>query len=161
MQDLDYRRKIICDRLKLVEHLTDIYRPLVFTNGCFDILHRGHLDYLTRAAAFGKGLIVGVNDDNSVRRLNKGEGRPVNCLRDRIEVLAGLECIDYVVPFHEDTPLELIKLIQPDHLVKGGDWPTDQIVGGNFVSTNGGRVHSLPVRYPLSTSKLIRRLRNT
>ena len=161
MQDLDYTRKIICDRLKLVECLPDIYRPLVFTNGCFDILHRGHLDYLTRAATFGKCLIVGVNDDNSIRRLNKGEGRPVNRLRDRIAVLAGLGCIDYVVPFHEDTPLELIKLIQPDHLAKGGDWPTDQIVGGNFVLTNGGQVHSLPVQYPLSTSKLIRRLRNT
>jgi len=161
MRLLDYKGKILCDRSKLVEQLQNFCRPFVFTNGCFDILHRGHLDYLTRSAALGKCLIVGVNDDNSVRRLKKGEGRPVNGLHDRIEMLAGLECIDCVVPFHEDTPLELIQLVKPDHLVKGGDWPTEQIIGGSLVSKNGGQVHSIPFRYPHSTSELIRRIKNS
>ena len=161
MRFLDYKSKIIDDRSKLVEQLRNFCRPLVFTNGCFDILHCGHLDYLTRSAALGKYLLVGVNDDNSVRRLNKDKGRPVNCLRDRIEVLAGLECIDCIGPFHEDTPLELIRLIQPDHLVKGGDWPTDEIIGGKLVSETGGQVHSLPLHYSHSTSELIHRIKNT
>ena len=129
-----------------------------FTNGCFDILHRGHVDYLTRSAALGRFLLVGVNNDNSVRRLNKGAHRPFNLLDDRIAVLAGLECVDYVVPFHEDTPLELIQLVRPDHLVKGGDWQINQIIGGKFVSELGGQVHSLPFSYPHSTSELIRRI---
>jgi rfaE bifunctional protein nucleotidyltransferase chain/domain len=153
--------KIIYDRAQLAERLPDFLRPLVFTNGCFDILHRGHVDYLTRSAALGHFLLVAVNDDNSVRQLNKGEDRPFNVLDDRIAVLAGLECINCVVPFHEETPMDLIQLVRPDHLVKGGDWPKDQIVGGEFVSQLGGQVHSLPFRYPHSTSEFIRRIRES
>jgi rfaE bifunctional protein nucleotidyltransferase chain/domain len=158
VQLLDYTDKIIFDRRQLAERLEDCPRPLVFTNGCFDILHRGHLDYLTRSAALGNFLLVGVNDDASVHRLNKGKDRPFNSLQDRIEILAGLECINCVAPFHEDTPLELIQLVRPDYLVKGGDWSTDQIVGNQFVSENGGHVHSLPFLYPHSTSEFIRRI---
>lgn len=153
--------KIIYDRTQLAQQLSDLLRPLVFTNGCFDILHRGHVDYLTRSAALGRSLLVAVNDDDSSRRLNKGKDRPFNSLDDRIAVLASLECIDCVVPFHEDTPLNLIQLVRPNHLVKGGDWAINQIIGGEFVSQMGGQVHSLPFRYSYSTSKLIRRIRQT
>jgi rfaE bifunctional protein nucleotidyltransferase chain/domain len=158
---LDSTGKIIYSRSQLAERLPSLLRPLVFTNGCFDILHRGHVDYLTRSAALGRFLLVAVNDDDSARRLNKGKGRPFNTLDDRIAILAGLECIDCVVPFHEDTPLDLIQLVRPDHLVKGGDWPTNQIIGGEFVSQLGGQVHSVPVHYPHSTSKIIRQIRKT
>jgi rfaE bifunctional protein nucleotidyltransferase chain/domain len=155
---LDSNRKIIYNRTQLAERLPDLLRPLVFTNGCFDILHRGHVDYLSRSAALGRFLLVAVNDDASTRRLNKGKNRPFNSLDDRIAVLASLECIDCVVPFHEDTPLDLIRLVRPDHLVKGGDWPIKQIIGGEFVSQLGGQVHSVPFRYPHSTSKIIRQI---
>ena len=151
--------KVIYSREQLAERLPNLPRPLVFTNGCFDILHRGHVDYLTRSATLGRFLLVAVNDDDSARRLNKGKDRPFNSLDDRIAVLAGLGCIDCVVPFHEDTPLNLIRLVRPDHLVKGGDWPTNQIIGGEFVSQLGGQVHSVPFRYPNSTSKIIRQIR--
>jgi len=119
------------------------------------------VDYLTRSAALGRCLLVGVNDDDSARRLNKGKDRPFNSLDDRIAVLAGLECIDCVIPFHEDTPLDLIQMVRPDHLVKGGDWPTNQIIGAEFVSQLGGQVHSVPSRHPHSTSKIIRKIRKT
>ena len=158
---MDSTGKIIYSREQLVERLPDLLRPLVFTNGCFDILHRGHVDYLTRSAALGRFLLVAVNDDDSARRLNKGKDRPFNSLDDRIAVLAGLECIDCVVPFHEDTPLDLIQLVRPNHLVKGGDWSTNQIIGGEFVSQIGGQVHSIPFRYPYSTSKIIYQIRKT
>ena len=151
--------KIIKDRKNLAQRLHSFPRPMVFTNGCFDILHRGHVDYLTRSATFGSCLIVGVNDDGSVRRLNKGENRPINCLRDRMEVLAGLECVDWIVPFHEDTPLEIIKLLAPEQLVKGGDWPLEKIVGAKLVIENGGQVHSLQHSYPHSTTKLINQIK--
>ena len=158
---MDSTGKIIYSRAQLAERLPDLLRPLVFTNGCFDILHRGHVDYLTRSAALGRFLLVAVNDDDSARRLNKGKDRPFNSLDDRIAVLAGLECIDCIVPFHEDTPLDLIQLVRPDHLVKGGDWPTNQIIGGEFVSQLGGQVHSIPFRYPHSTTKIIHQIRKT
>lgn len=139
---------------------TNIKRPIVFTNGCFDILHRGHAEYLQRAAQLGKTLIVGVNEDDSVRRLQKGAGRPFNALQDRMALLAALRCVDYVVPFAEDTPLRLIETIQPDHLVKGGDWSTDEIVGSDFVEANGGQVHSLTFRFNRSTTSLIERIQS-
>jgi rfaE bifunctional protein nucleotidyltransferase chain/domain len=158
---LDSTGKIVYGRAQLAEKLPSLLRPLVFTNGCFDILHRGHVDCLARSAALGRYLLVGVNDDDSIRRLKKGKHRPFNSLDDRMAVLASLECVDCVIPFHEDTPLELIQLVRPNHLVKGGDWPKDQIIGGEFVSQLGGQVHSLPYRYPHSTSDFVRRIQQT
>ena len=139
--------------------LARLGRPIVFTNGCFDILHRGHVAYLEEAAQLGKSLIVGVNSDASVKRLNKGADRPINPLDDRMAILAALECVALVVPFDEDTPLELIKRVRPEHLVKGGDWPSAEIVGHDVVQSYGGRVHSIPIRFQRSTSALIARIR--
>ena len=135
-------------------------RPLVFTNGCFDILHRGHVSYLEEAAALGNSLLVAVNSDDSVRRLNKGLDRPINPLADRLAIVAALQSVDLVIPFDDSTPLELIKQIHPDILVKGGDWPLEQIVGATEVIQYGGEVHSIPFRYQRSTTDLIRRIRN-
>lgn len=133
--------------------------PVVFTNGCFDILHRGHIDYLEQAAALGKSLVVGVNSDASVKRLNKGADRPINTLDDRLALLAALECVDWVIPFEQDTPLQLIQTIKPDVLVKGGDWPPDTIVGADVVNAYGGQVHAIPFRFQRSTSSLLDRIR--
>lgn len=134
-------------------------RPLVFTNGCFDILHRGHVQYLQEARTLGAALLVGVNSDESARDLNKGPGRPFNAQADRMAVLAALESVDAVVGFSQPTPLELIRRVQPEHLVKGGDWPADAIVGGQEVLARGGRVHSLEFRFQRSTTELINRIR--
>jgi len=155
----DTRSKIVHSARELADRLPTLARPIVFTNGCFDLLHRGHVDYLERAASLGKTLIVGVNSDESVRRLEKGSERPLNALEDRLALLAALACVSIVVPFDEDTPLALIKVIAPDHLVKGGDWPVERIVGAEEVTARGGRVHSLPFRYNRSTTDLIRRIR--
>lgn len=132
----------------------------MFTNGCFDILHRGHVDYLAQARKLGQSLVVGVNTDASVRRLNKDPSRPLNCLEDRMAVLAALTAVDLVVPFAQDTPLELIKQIGPDHLVKGGDWESSRIVGAETVKARGGKVHSIPVIFQRSTTDLINRIRS-
>jgi rfaE bifunctional protein nucleotidyltransferase chain/domain len=131
----------------------------VFTNGCFDILHRGHVTYLEEAAELGRALVIGVNTDASVRRLAKGDDRPVNPLDDRMAVLAALGCVTLVVPFDEDTPLELIRIVRPDHLVKGGDWAPEKIVGNDFVRAYGGHVHSIPFRFERSTTALLNRIR--
>ncbi|MHB1565589.1 MAG: D-glycero-beta-D-manno-heptose 1-phosphate adenylyltransferase [Acidiferrobacter sp.] len=133
--------------------------PVVFTNGCFDILHRGHVTYLEEARALGGALIVGVNTDLSVRRLGKGDDRPINPLVDRMAVLAALASVSLVVAFDEDTPLRLITALQPDILVKGGDWPVAAIVGAREVEARGGRVVSIPFRFERSTSALIRAIR--
>ena len=143
----------------LDSRLAALPRPIVFTNGCFDILHRGHVTYLAEAAELGKSLVVGVNTDESVRRLNKAPDRPFNSLEDRMAVLAALRCVALVVPFDEDTPLELIKKIRPEHLVKGGDWQVSDIVGNEFVTENGGQVHSIPFRFQRSTTDLVNRIR--
>jgi phosphoheptose isomerase len=135
-------------------------RPLVFTNGVFDLLHRGHVHYLEAARREGACLVVGVNSDASVRRLGKGDDRPLNTLEDRMAVLAGLGAVDYVLPFAEDTPLRLIEALQPDVLVKGGDWAPDAIVGADGVRARGGRVLSIPFAHPLSTTALLKRIRN-
>ena len=132
-------------------------RTVVFTNGCFDLLHAGHVDVLTRARALGDLLIVGLNDDASVARL-KGARRPVTPAAERAYILAGLACVDFVSPFAEDTPLELIKAVLPDVLVKGGDWPVSAIVGGDVVTARGGRVVSLPLAPGLSTTAIIERI---
>jgi rfaE bifunctional protein nucleotidyltransferase chain/domain len=134
-------------------------RPLVFTNGCFDILHRGHVTYLAQARALGAALVVGVNTDESVRRQNKAPDRPVNTLADRMAVLAALESVSLVLPFDEDTPLQLILGLRPDVLVKGGDWPPESIVGAPEVLAWGGQVHSIPFIHQRSTTALIEKIR--
>jgi rfaE bifunctional protein nucleotidyltransferase chain/domain len=151
--------KIVPDRQALPARVAALPRPLVFTNGCFDILHRGHVAYLEEAARLGRSLVIGVNDDASVRRLAKGADRPVNPLEDRMVILAALGCVSLVTPFGEDTPLELIKIVRPDHLVKGGDWPPERIVGNDLVRAYGGAVHSIPFRFERSTTALLARIR--
>ena len=136
-------------------------RPAVFTNGCFDILHRGHVTYLAQARALGACLIVGLNTDASVRRQGKGEARPINPLEDRAAVIAALGCVDLVTWFDADTPLELIVTLRPDVLVKGGDWPEEQIVGGAEVRGWGGRVVSIAFRHDRSTTAVIERIRRS
>ena len=131
---------------------------VVFTNGCFDILHLGHTRYLEQAKKLGDVLVVGLNSDDSVRRL-KGPGRPITPAHERSEMLAALRSVDYVCTFSEDTPLELIKKIKPDILVKGGDWPVEKIAGADFVQQSGGKVLSLPFVERHSTTDIIQRIR--
>ena len=131
---------------------------VVFTNGCFDLLHPGHVRYLTAARALGDVLVVGLNDDDSVRRL-KGRGRPVLRLAERAEVLAGLAAVDHIVPFAEDTPLAVVRALRPDVLVKGADWSEEDIVGRDDVLASGGRVERIPLVAGVSTSEIIRRIR--
>ena len=140
--------------------LNGLPRPLVFTNGCFDILHRGHVTYLQTAATLGAGLVVGVNSDESVRAQGKGEDRPINHLDDRMAILAALEVVSGVIGFGAHTPLDLIIAIKPDHLVKGGDWAVDDIVGAREVRSWGGEVHSIAFEYNRSTTDIIRRIRS-
>ena len=128
---------------------------VVFTNGCFDILHRGHVEYLSKAADMGDVLVVGLNTDASVKRL-KGEGRPVNNEEDRALVLASLSFVDAVVLFGEDTPYELIEAVHPDVLVKGADYKTEEIVGYDIVTSHGGIVDTIPLVNGYSTTKLIK-----
>jgi rfaE bifunctional protein nucleotidyltransferase chain/domain len=132
--------------------------PVVFTNGVFDVLHRGHVAYLARARAEGAALIVGLNGDASVRRLGKGPGRPVNAEADRAFVLAGLECVDAVVLFGEDTPHDLIAALEPDVLAKGADYALDQIVGADLVTARGGRVVRVPLEEGYSTTNLLKKV---
>ncbi|MBX7202669.1 MAG: D-glycero-beta-D-manno-heptose 1-phosphate adenylyltransferase [Bacteroidia bacterium] len=131
---------------------------IVFTNGCFDILHRGHLEYLATAADLGSRLIVGLNEDASVTRL-KGAGRPVNTYADRAFALAALEAVSMVVPFGEDTPEKLIQLVRPDILVKGGDYTVEQIVGAGFVEENGGKVVVINFTEGYSTTRFLNRIK--
>ncbi|MGE4291177.1 MAG: D-glycero-beta-D-manno-heptose 1-phosphate adenylyltransferase [Desulfovibrio sp.] len=138
--------------------LPEGYR-LVFTNGCFDILHPGHVDLLQRARNLGDGLILGLNSDASVRRLGKGAERPLNSEAERAFVLAGLSCVDFIVIFDEDTPLELVRAVRPSVLVKGGDWPVEKIVGREVVQADGGEVVSLPLLAGYSTTALVERIR--
>jgi D-glycero-beta-D-manno-heptose 1-phosphate adenylyltransferase len=152
--------KIVQDPAQLSARLAELARPIVFTNGCFDILHRGHVAYLEEAASFGQSLIIGVNSDASVRRLKKGPGRPVNPLEDRLAILAALGCVSLVIPFDDDTPLALIKQVRPEHLVKGGDWPSEKIVGADVVKATGGQVHSIPFRFDRSTTEFLKRIRS-
>jgi len=130
-------------------------KKIVFTNGCFDILHLGHVEYLNEAKAQGDVLIVAINSDASVRQL-KGPDRPVNNEHDRAQMLLNLKAVDCVQVFTEQTPLEIIKLIRPNVLVKGGDWKPEQIVGSDFVLANGGEVKSLMFKQGYSTSNLIK-----
>ena len=154
----DFERKI-CAPADLAACAADLARPLVFTNGCFDILHRGHATYLAQARALGASLIVGVNTDASVRRLGKGDDRPVNNQQDRMAVLAALQSVSLVTWFDEDTPLNLILACRPDILVKGGDWAPENIVGAREVLGWGGQVHSIPFLFERSTTSTIAKIR--
>lgn len=155
---MESRRKIV-DRNGLSERLAALRTQsarVVFTNGCFDLLHVGHVQYLYEAKGAGDVLIVGINSDDSVRRL-KGATRPLVPESERAEVVAALEMVDLVTIFHEDTPLELITLVQPQVLVKGADWSPDQVVGRAEVEAAGGNVLLVPIRPGVSTTGILRR----
>ncbi len=155
---LAYEAKI-CEPAQLSARLAHLPRPLVFTNGVFDLLHRGHTTYLAQARALGACLLVAVNSDSSVRKLNKGPDRPINTLADRMAVLAALEAVNLVTWFDDDTPLALIQQLAPDVLVKGGDWQVEQIVGGAEVKSRGGSVHSIPFAHVRSTTAMLEKIR--
>ena len=133
----------------------------MFTNGVFDLLHRGHVTYLAQARELGAALLVALNSDASVRRLGKGAGRPVNALEDRMALVAALASVDAVTWFDADTPAALIELVRPDVLAKGGDWPMEKIVGGKETLARGGRVVSIPFEYQRSSTSLLERIRKT
>lgn len=133
--------------------------PVVFTNGVFDLLHRGHVELLEQARELGRYLVVGVNDDRSAAALGKGPGRPFVPADDRCRVLAALACVDCVVPFSEPTPAELVEALTPDVLVKGADWDPDTLPGGDTVHRHGGRVSVLPLSPGHSTTRLVERIR--
>ena len=134
-------------------------KRIVFTNGCFDILHKGHVEYLTKARDLGQLMVIGLNTDASVKRQNKSPERPINDQNTRAIILAALECVDYVVLFGEDTPYELIKAVQPDVLVKGADYKPEEIVGYDIVKARGGQVIAIPLTEGFSTTGLIEKLR--
>ncbi len=143
----------------LAGELSERGKRIVFTNGCFDILHAGHVAYLSQAKALGDVLILGLNSDASVKRL-KGASRPVNAQHNRALVLAGLSAVDYICIFEEDTPYELIKEVLPHILVKGGDWAPEDIVGSDIVLDRGGEVRSLDFVEGLSTTGILEKLSN-
>ena len=149
----------ICGPQDLAARLKTLKRPLVFTNGVFDVLHRGHVTYLAQARALGASLLVAVNSDASARALGKGADRPVNALADRMALVAALESATVVTSFEEETPLALILAVKPDVLVKGGDWKPEAIVGAKEVRGWGGAVHSIPFEHERSTTALIARIR--
>lgn len=155
----DFERKI-CSPADLARRVAALPRPLVFTNGCFDVLHRGHVTYLAQARALGAALVLGVNSDASVKRQGKGDDRPVNHEEDRLAVLAALASVDLVVLFDEDTPIDLILTCHPDVLAKGGDWTPDRIVGAREVQGWGGTVHSIPFLHERSTTALLKKIRS-
>lgn len=152
--------KKICTLEQLAARVALLPRPLVFTNGCFDVLHRGHVTYLAQARALGFSMVVGVNSDASVKRQGKGDDRPINSEQDRMTVLAALESVSLVVKFDEDTPLKLILACKPDVLVKGGDWKPENIVGNKEVKIWGGTVHSIPFLHERSTTALLKKIRS-
>ena len=149
----------LCPPAELAARGRLLPQPRVFTNGCFDILHRGHATYLAQARSLGACLIVAVNSDASVKRLGKGSERPVNALEDRMSVLAALEAVSLVTWFDEDTPLACILDCKPDIRVKGGDWPVEKIVGAPEVLGWGGQVHSIPFIHTRSTTALLEKIR--
>lgn len=144
--------------LPIRENLGKTYKKLVFTNGCFDIIHRGHVEYLKKAREKGDVLVVGLNTDASIRRI-KGPKRPIVDEESRAVVLAELECVDFIIYFDEDTPLELIKAIKPDVLVKGADYAIEQIVGAKEVLSWGGKVETIDLTPGFSTSALIEKIK--
>lgn len=154
----DFERKI-CPPEQLAERLAALPRPLVFTNGCFDILHRGHVTYLAQARATGSAMILALNTDDSVRRQGKGSDRPINPLENRAAVVAALSSVDLVTWFDDDTPAALIELVKPDILIKGGDWAVDKIVGSAETLARGGKVYSIPFLHQTSTTKTLEKIR--
>jgi len=150
----------ICSPGELAARVAALPRPLVFTNGCFDVLHRGHVTYLAQARALGASLVIGVNSDASVKRQGKGDDRPINAEQDRLAVLAALESVSLVVLFDEDTPLKLILACRPDALAKGGDWKPENIIGSKEVRGWGGSVHSIPFLHERSTTALLNKIRS-
>jgi rfaE bifunctional protein nucleotidyltransferase chain/domain len=156
----DFERKIRAPQ-DAARWAASLARPLVFTNGVFDLLHRGHVTYLARARALGAALLVAVNADASARRLGKGPERPLNPLEDRMALVAALESVDAVTWFDEDTPLALIEHLRPEVLAKGGDWPAEQIVGARETLARGGRVVSIPFEHRRSTPALVERIRKS
>ncbi len=149
----------ICAPDELAARIAQLPRPLVFTNGVFDLLHRGHASYLAQARALGKSLLVAVNSDDSVRRLGKGPDRPINPQADRMALVAALEAVSLVTWFDDATPLALIRLAKPEVLVKGGDWAPERIVGSAEVKSWGGTVHSIPFLHERSTSATLAKIR--
>jgi rfaE bifunctional protein nucleotidyltransferase chain/domain len=149
----------ICPPAQLPARIATLPRPLVFTNGVFDLLHRGHVSYLAQARALGGSLVIALNSDASARRLGKGADRPVNGLEDRVAVVAALEAVTLATWFDGDTPLDLVLAIRPDVLVKGGDWKTTDIVGAPQVLEWGGTVHSIPFLHQRSTTATLQTIR--
>jgi rfaE bifunctional protein nucleotidyltransferase chain/domain len=149
----------LCPPAALVQRAAALSAPRVFTNGCFDVLHRGHVSYLAQARALGASLTVLVNSDASVKRQGKGADRPINTLTDRMAVLAALECVSLVSWFAEDTPLAPILACRPEILVKGGDWPLARIVGASEVQGWGGHVYAIPFLHTHSTTALLEKIR--
>ena len=154
----DFEQKI-CPPQELAQRIAALPRPLVFTNGCFDILHRGHVTYLAQARSAGAAMVLALNTDASVRRLGKGSDRPINPLADRAAVAAALACVDLVTWFDEDTPAALIETVKPDILIKGGDWPPEKIVGAAQTLARGGQVFSIPFLHKTSTTKPLEKIR--
>jgi len=150
----------LCSTAQLAARIAALPRPLVFTNGCFDVLHRGHVTCLAQTRSLGAALVIGVNSDVSVKRQGKGGDRPINSQEDRMAVLAALESVSLVIPFDEDTPLNLILACKPDVLAKGGDWSTEDIVGAAEVQSWGGSVHSIPFLHQRSTTALLKKIRS-
>lgn len=144
--------------LKIIGKEKSDEKVIVFTNGCFDILHPGHIDYLTKAHEMGDLLIIGLNEDASIARL-KGADRPINNVGDRITMLSALSCVDYIVTFEEDTPLKLITELKPDILVKGDDYKIEDIAGAAEVLQYGGKVNLVPLLQGYSTSRFINRIK--
>ena len=150
----------VCPLERLTARIAKLPRPLVFTNGVFDILHRGHASYLAQARALGASLVVGVNSDASVRMLGKGDDRPINSEADRQALLAALESVDIVALFTEQTPVSLIEKIRPDIYVKGGDYEIDTLAETRLVKTWGGRAIAIPFLYERSTTSLLGKIRS-
>ena len=162
LSNLDIIKKKILSRETLLRQVA-IWRmkdlKLVFTNGCFDILHPGHIDYLSKAADLGDILIIGLNSDNSVKQLNKGTNRPIQGENDRAQILSALQFVEAISIFEEATPYELIKAVQPDVLVKGGDWKEADIVGSDIVKAKGGTVMSIPFVEGYSTTNIEKKIK--
>lgn len=154
-----FERKILSE-LEVISRSADWPRPLIFTNGVFDVLHRGHVTYLDSAAELGATLIVAINTDASVKRLGKGSDRPINSQEDRAALLAALACVDWVTCFNEDTPLALIQQLKPDVIVKGGDYNMDALAETALVQTWGGKAIAIPFLFERSTSALLQRIRH-
>jgi len=150
----------VCPLEQLADRLAKLPRPLVFTNGVFDILHRGHASYLAQARALGASLVVGVNSDSSVKMLGKGDDRPINSEADRQALLAALESVDMAVLFTEKTPVNLIEKIRPDIYVKGGDYEIDTLAETHLVKSWGGKAVAIPFLYERSTTSLLGKIRS-